>query len=246
MSMTGRNYNNYWTSTETYEALKIHISTNFDGLKEKITMLVAGEKVLINTTKFQNDMTSMNSADDILTLLVHLGYLTYRDTSNVGTGEVWIPNSEIQQEFINSIEDGGWEEVIKSINMSDELLNATLNCDEEKVAEYLDKNHSDNTSILQYNNENSLSCVISIAYYSARKNYTIHREFPAGKGFADLVFLPRSNCSMPAFIVELKYNQTADTALNQIKNRNYAECLKDYTGEILLVGINYDKHNENK
>ncbi len=77
MSMTGHDYNNYWTSTETYEALKIHISTNFDGLKDKITMLVAGEKVLINTTKFQNDMTSMNSADDILTLLVHLGYLTY-------------------------------------------------------------------------------------------------------------------------------------------------------------------------
>ncbi len=128
----------------------------------------------------------------------------------MGTGEVWIPNSEIQQEFINSIEDGGWEEVIKSINMSDELLNATLNCDEEKVAEYLDKSHSDNTSILQYNNENSLSCVISIAYYSARKNYTIHREFPAGKGFADLVFLPRSNCNMPAFIVELKYNHCTE------------------------------------
>lgn len=122
-------------------------------------MLVAGEKVLINTTKFQNDMTSMNSADDILTLLVHLGYLTYRDTSNAGTGEVWIPNSEIQQEFINSIEDGGWKEVIKSIHMSDELLNATLNSDEEKVAEYLDKSHSDNTSILQYNNENSLHTI---------------------------------------------------------------------------------------
>ena len=240
MSMTGHDYDNYWTSTETYEALKIYIEMNFDGLKDKVTQLIAGEKIEINPGKFQNDMTTLRSADDIFTLLVHLGYLTY----DFYTKQVWIPNSEVAQEFINSIEDGGWEEVVKAIKSSDELLKATLNCDEEKVAELIDKAHSDNTSILKYNDENSLSCVISLAYYSARKTYTIERELPAGKGYADLVFKPRKNNSNPAMIVELKYDKSAEGALEQIKKKQYTDCLKDYSGEILLVGINYDKENK--
>ena len=185
-------------------------------------------------------MTTLRSADDIFTLLVHLGYLTY----DFYTKQVWIPNSEVAQEFINSIEDGGWEEVVKAIKSSDELLKSTLNCDEEKVAELIDKAHSDNTSILKYNDENSLSCVISLAYYSARKTYTIERELPAGKGYADLLFRPRKNNSNPAMIVELKYDKSAEGALAQIKKKQYTDCLKDYSGEILLVGINYDKENK--
>jgi hypothetical protein len=110
-------YSNYWTSTETYEALKVHIQRNFDGLKDKVTKMIAGESVGVNTAKFQNDMTSLNSADDVLTLLVHLGYLTFRATNETGYGEVWIPNSEVHQEFINSIEDGGWENLMKAINL---------------------------------------------------------------------------------------------------------------------------------
>ena len=240
MSMTGHDYDNYWTSTETYEALKIYIEMNFDGLKDKVTQLIAGEKIEINPGKFQNDMTTLRSADDIFTLLIHLGYLTY----DFYTKQVWIPNSEVAQEFVNSIEDGGWEEVVKAIKSSDELLKATMNCDEEKVAELIDRAHSDNTSILKYNDENSLSCVISLAYYSARKTYTIERELPAGKGYADLVFRPRKNNSNPAMIVELKYDKSAEGALAQIKKKQYTDCLKDYSGEILLVGINYDKENK--
>ena len=240
MSMTGHDYDNYWTSTETYEALKVYIEMNFDGLKDKVIKLIAGAKIEINPRKFQNDMTTLRSADDIFTLLVHLGYLTF----DFYTKEVWIPNSEVAQEFINSIEDGGWEEVMKAIKVSDELLKATLNCDEEKVAELIDKAHSDNTSILKYNDENSLSCVISLAYYSARKTYTIERELPAGKGYADLFFRPRKNNSNSAMIVELKYDKSAEGAIEQIKKKQYTDCLKDYFGEVLLVGINYDKDNK--
>ena len=236
MSMTGHDFDSYWTSTETYEALKVYIDMNFDGLKDKVTRLVAGEKIPINPTKFQNDMTTLRSADDIFTLLVHLGYLTF----DFYTKCVWIPNSEVAQEFINSIEDGGWEEVMKAINASDKLLQATINGDEQTVAELIDKAHSENTSILKYNDENSLSCVISIAYYSAKRTYTVERELPAGKGYADLVFKPRRNNSNPAMIVELKYNKSAESAIQQIKDKNYPDCLKDYSGEILLVGISYD------
>ncbi len=237
MSMTGHDYDSYWTSTETYEALKVYIQMNFDGLREKITNMIAGKRISVNIGKFQNDMASFSSADDVLTLLVHLGYLTY-DMTN---GEVWIPNSEVQQEFINSIEDGGWEEVMEAINASSKLLDLTLKGDEEKVAEMIAKVHADNTSVLKYNDENSLSCVISLAYYSARKDYIVHRELATGNGFADLVFIPRKERNLPAMIVELKKGHSAEEAIQQIKDNDYLHKVSEYTGEILLVGINYDE-----
>ena len=233
-------YSNYWTSTETYEALKEHILRNFDGLKDKITLMISGERVSVNTAKFQNDMTSLNSADDVLTLLVHLGYLTFSATNETGAGEVWIPNSEVRQEFINSVEDGGWENLMKAIRASDKLLEATLNGDSDTVAELVERSHAENTSILQYNDENSLACAISLAYYTAQNKYIMHRELPTGKGFADLVFVPRKNVELPAIVVELKHNKTSGTAIEQIKQKNYTEKIAQYTGEILLVGINYD------
>ena len=178
---------NYWNATETYKALQDFIKMNFDGLREKVTGMIAGEQVHVNPAKFQNDMTSFQSADDILTLLIHLGYLTY----DFRTGKAWIPNSEVQQEFINSIEDGGWEEIMNAIRSSDMLLQATLDGDTEMVAALVARSHEENTSILKYNDENSLACVISLAYYTARKHYIMHRELPTGKGFADIVYIPR-------------------------------------------------------
>lgn len=234
MSMTGHDFDSYWTSTETYEALKVYIQMNFDGLREKVIDMIAGEKVNVNTGKFQNDMSTFNSADDVITLLVHLGYLTYND------GKVWIPNSEVQQEFINSIEDGGWESVMNAIRSSDELIEATINGEEEKVAKMIEKAHDENAAIIGYNNESSLSCVISLAYYSARKEYIIHREFPTGKGFADLVFIPRKATDKPAMVIELKWDKSADTAIKQIKRKQYTDKVSEYSGDILLVGINYD------
>lgn len=192
--------------------------------------MIAGEKIKINPGKFQNDMTTLRSADDIFTLLVHLIYLTY----DFYTKHVWIPNSEVSQEFVNFIEDSVWEEVLKAIKSSDELLKSTLNFNEEKVAELIDKARSENTSILKYNDENSLFCVILLAYYSDRKTYTIERELPAGKGYADLVFKPRKNNSNPAIIVELKYDKSAEGTLEQIKKKQYADCPKDYSGKFCL------------
>ena len=234
MSMTGHDFDSYWTSTETYEALKVYIQMNFDGLREKVVDMIAGEKVSVNTGKFQNDMSTFNSADDVLTLLIHLGYLTYND------GKVWIPNSEVQQEFINSIEDGGWETVMNAIRSSDELIEATISGDTEKVAELVERAHDENASIIGYNNEMSLSCVISLAYYSARKEFIMHRELATGKGFADLVFIPRKNVDKPAMVIELKWDKSANTAIEQIKRKQYTDKISEYTGEIILVGINYD------
>lgn len=243
-SILRRSFSNYWTSTETYEALRAYIQMNFDGLHDMVTAMIGGERVKINTSKFQNDMTTLTSADDVLTLLVHLGYLTYRATDVSGEGEVWIPNSEVQQEFINSVEDGGWEQLMQAIKASDELLAATLESDTAKVAQMIEKAHDDNTSILKYNDENALACVISIAYYTARKKYIIHRELATGKGFADIVFIPRKNVNSPAIVVELKQNKSAESAIEQIKAKQYTDKIAEYSGEILLVGISYDENKK--
>ena len=241
-SIRSKKISNYWTKTETYEALKVYIQADFDGLHEKVVQMIAGERVEINTAKFQNDMVTFATADDVLTLLVHLGYLTFEAFGKdaLGRGLVWIPNAEIQQEFINCIEDKGWEEVMKSIRASDDLIQAVLDGDAEKVANGVEQCHEDNTSILQYNNENSLSCVISLAFYSARKYYKMIRELPTGKGFTDLVLLPYPHTNKPAMLIELKHNHNADTAIKQIKEKRYTGALENYFGEIQLVGISYD------
>ena len=99
---------------------------------------------------------------------------------------------------------------------------------------------------MTYNDENSLACAIGLAYYSARKDYKLIRELPTGRGFADIVFLPLPSADKPALVVELKYDKNADTAIQQIKSRHYTQALEDYVGEILTVGINYDKDNIDK
>lgn len=132
------------------------------------------------------------------------------------------------------------------LKASERLLADTLAGDEAKVAEGLDKVHGEVASILTYNDENSLGCAIGLAYYSARKDYMFIREFPAGRGFADIVFLPLPSAGKPALVVELKYDKSADAAIRQIKDRKYHQALNGYTGEVLLVGINYDRDNRNK
>lgn len=241
-SMLNRDIDSYWTSTETYEALKKYICLNMDGLKDKVTRMIAGEEIEIDISSFVNDMTTFVTEDDVLTLLVHLGYLTY----NANTKKVKIPNNEVQREFITSIKNGGWENVIKLIRQSEELLNSTLACQEEKVSDILEQVHNENTSILQYNDENSLSCVVSLAYYAARKDYGIYRELSSGIGYADIVLIPRKNIDKPVIVIELKYNKSTKAAIKQIKDKKYMDCIKGYQGEMLLVGINYDKNSREK
>lgn len=162
-------------------------------------------------------MTSFRSRDDVLTLLVHLGYLAF----DLEKSEVFIPNQELIDEFKNSVEDGGWEEIASALNESEKLLDATIQGDESFVAENIDRIHMKNVSVLEYNNENALSCVITLAYYSARKDYILMRELPAGKGFADIAFLPRKGKNKPPIVVELKWAQAADGAIRQIKEKRY-------------------------
>ena len=230
-------FDNYWNQTETYEALKSYIKLNFDGLKDAIIRMLAGERVQVNIGTFSNDMTSFQGKDDVLTLLIHLGYLSYHWPDKTVT----IPNKEVSQEYINAISTMDWAEVTRSVEDSKMLLEALWNMDEKAVAAGIDKAHRE-ISILQYNNENALSCTINLAFYFAREYYTIIRELPTGKGFADICFIPRKiHLDKPAVIIELKWDKTAQGAIRQIKEKQYVDALDEYRGELLLVGINYDK-----
>lgn len=199
--------------------------------------MLGGGSVRINIGTFGNDMTTFANRDDILTLLVHLGYLTY--DSELET--VSVPDREVAQEYVNAITTMDWHEVTEAIQESRKLLEALWNLDGDAVARGIDKAHKE-ISILQYNDENSLSCTVHLAFYFAREYYTIVRELPTGKGYADICFIPRKlYADKPAVVIELKWDKSAEGAIAQIKNKEYVEALKDYHGNLLLAGINYDK-----
>lgn len=241
-AMRRHKYSSYWTSTETYDALKIYIDMNFDGLRSDIVQMLGGGHAAVQTKSFANDMRNFKTKDDVLTLLIHLGYLAY----DAEKRQAFVPNKEIIEEFENAMSVGGWANVMRVLRDSEKLLSATLACDGESVAEALDKAHTEISSILTYNDENSLAAAIGLAYYSVRKDYKIIRELPTGKGYADIIFLPLPNTAKPALVVELKYNTGVNSAIQQIKDRQYTQALEGYSGEILLVGISYHRQNRNK
>ena len=230
----------YWTTTGAYDSVITYIQMNFDGLKDDIIRMLSGEHVYVNTTKFQNDMRIVRSKNDVLTVLIHLGYLSY----DGDTKKCYVPNKEVADEFLNAVEDTSWTRLVDTITASQKLLAATISGNEQAVARAIDLAHDEHTSILAYNDENSLACVLSVAYIWAKNEYVIHREYATGKGYADLVMIPRRNVSKPALVIELKFNHSADTAIDQIKRKEYPAKLAEYTGEILLVGINYDKETK--
>jgi hypothetical protein len=230
----------FWASTGAYDAVAHYIQMNYEGLKDDIIQMLAGGRCRVNPTKFQNDMSIIRSKDDVLTVLIHLGYLSYSWQKS----ECYIPNKEVAGEMVNAVEDNNWNPVVKAIQASEQLLQATLDGDEEAVARGVDAAHDENTSILSYNNENSLACVLSIAYYYAKNDYVMQRELPTGKGFADIVLMPRKNVESPAIVLELKYNKDADSAIDQILRKQYPAKVAQYTGDLLLVGINYDKETK--
>ena len=230
-------FQSYWSQTGTYESLIPLIDMDFDGLRAAIISMISGNEIKVRTTTFQNDMVSFKNKDDVLTLLVHLGYLTYDSSSETVT----IPNKEVSQEYVNAISTMNWKGVMDSVDASRKLLEALWAMDADAVAAGIDKAHEE-VSILQYNDENSLSCTINLAFYFAREYYTLVRELPAGKGFADVCFIPRRlHQDKPAVVIELKWDKSASGALAQIKEKHYGNALKDYQGNLLLVGINYDK-----
>lgn len=237
------NFQSYWSQTGTYEVVVPLINMDFDGLKQAIIEMVSGSTVEVDTGTFQNDTVSFSSRDDVITYLIHLGYLAYDQRKQCA----FIPNEEIRQELLAATKKTKWNELQEFEYQSEQLLEATLDREETLVADYIEQIHMEYASAIQYHNENSLSSVLTIAYLSAMKYYFKPiRELPTGRGFSDFVFIPKEEYRVdyPALVVELKWNKSAHTELQQIKDKKYPESLLQYTGNILLVGINYDKKSK--
>lgn len=241
-AITSKEYGSYWTQSDSYTSLQEFIDLNFNGLKDAVISMLGGFPIHIDATTFLNDLTSLRSKDDVLTLLVHLGYLGYDAESQ----NVFIPNEEIRREFIKTLKSSSRDELFKIIKCSDRVLDATLkeNCDE--LSELIGKVHDYFTVPEFYNNEQALRSVVRLAYLSAVDAYTSFEEIAAGKGYVDLLFVPRKDSMRPALIVELKWDRSSEQAIQQIKDRGYAEVLKkfDISGNALLVGIAYDAKNK--
>ena len=237
MALKSRRCRSFWASTGAFDTIANYIQMNYEGLKDDIISMLAGGRCNVDPTGFKNDISVVHNKDDVFTLLIHLGYLSY----NWRKDECWIPNREVAGEMVNAVKANNWKPVADALQKSEQLLEATLNGDEEAVARGVELAHDENTSILSYNDENSLACVLSIAYYYARNDYVMHRELATGKGFADIVLIPRKNVDSPAIILELKVNKEADAAIDQIHRKQYPAKVQEYADRLLLVGISYDR-----
>ena len=238
--MADGNFQSYWSGTASYDSIVPLINMDFDGLKTSIIEMLSGASVEVDVGSFQNDIAHIVNKDDVFTYLIHMGYLAYLNVNR----RAFVPNEEIRQELIRATKRKEWNEMLKFQQESEDLLDATLDMDGETVAAQIEKIHEEYVSAIQYNNENSLSSVLALAYLSAMQYYFKPvREFPTGRGFADFVFIPKPEYrnDYPALVVELKWNKSAVSALQQIKDKKYPDSIQNYAGNVLLVGINYSK-----
>ena len=236
-SIEDRSFDSYWSKTSSYEVISERIQQNFEGTKDSVIKMLAGESVDVNVTRYLNTMNSFATRSDLFTYLIHLGYLAY----NRDEKTCHIPNREIRGEWFNAIETiDDYAVTNKIIQSSKELLTETLQMNADAIAKALDVSHIHVTSNRSYNNEDALQSAIYLAYIYALNKYTVVKEMTSGKGFADVVFIPFVP-NIPALIIELKRNGTAESAINQIKERQYFESLSHYSGDLLFVGVNYDE-----
>jgi len=225
----------YWTNTGPIDEIIYHINQNIEEVKNDVVQMVSNIPVEIRLKGYSAEQLTLETRNQILSAMTVYGFLTYHDET------LEIPNKELMIKFDDALEDKSMNEVSKLVLRSDEMLKATIRQDVDKMVEIIQEAHDINIPIIKYNDENSLACIISLVYLSARSKYKIVREMPAGIGFADFIFFPK-DISKPSFIIELKYNSTAQKALDQIFEKRYDLALKDYTGLKLAIGISYDSN----
>lgn len=230
-------FESYWTETSASSSLLDYISMDQEGLAKTIVELLGGVRVHVNPLGFANDLRTFRNRDDVLTLLIHLGYLAYDDEDET----VRIPNEEIRLEFSRVIREVRNTETMRRVRESDQLIMDTVNGNAQAVAAQIEKIHLEETSPLFYNNEQALRSVIKLAYFSYKDDFIKFEELPSGRGYADLVYFPKKRSGMPALLIELKWDKDAAGAIEQIKQKKYPSALSEYGGEVLLVGISYEK-----
>ncbi len=234
-ALISRKCKDHWVNTSARESIMEYMNYDNGALKDLVVKMLAGEEIDVDVRKFDNDLTNIDSSDAALTVLIHLGYLAYDEYK----GKCYIPNHEIKEEFIISMNKLKWNDIYNPISSSIILLEKTLSGDTDFINETLDNNHNELATIFNKNKEDVLGIIVYISYYHAKKYYEIIKESNTTKGRADLVFKPKDNSHIP-FIIELKADDSAENAIKQIKNKEYFDTLGDYHGKVMLIGINYD------
>ena len=235
-------FDSYWTETSAAEGLLEFISKDYNGMTKTIAELIGGVDVAVSTTGFANDLTTFRGRDDVLTLMIHLGYLAYDSV----TKTIRIPNEEIKLEFARAVKEVSHKATLERLKESEQLFLDTFNRNEEAVAAQIEKIHREETSPLHYNRGDSLRSVIQLAYYTYRDQYVQFEELGAGEGYADVAYIPRHDSDAPALIIELKWNHEAETAIDQILRKKYPDAIRNLGTRILLVGISYEKDAPDK
>ena len=228
----------YWTNTGPMDEIIYYINNDIDAVKNDVIQMVSGIPLDIKLKGYGAERKELNTKNQIFSAMAVYGFLSYHDET------LEIPNKELRIKFDEALEDKSMGAVSELVLKSNEMLKATLRKDTATMEKLIQEAHDINIPIIKYNDENSLACVITLVYLSARSKYKIVREMATGIGRADFIFYPNDK-SKPAFILELKKNATPEEALKQIKEKRYADSLKDYTGQKLAVGISYDSKLKN-
>ena len=226
----------YWPSTETFEELRRYIDMDFEGLQGDVLRLIGGEELRLDPATFQNDMTSVASRDDALTLLVHLGYLCY----DIGTGRARVPNEEVRGELRRAVGRSRHPRVAQVMHDSMKLVEDVLARDEDAVAAAIGRAHDAACAPIHYNGEQALRAVVKAALVAAVDDWACVDELPSGRGYADVAYLPRAGSGVPALLVELKWDQPVSAAIDQVLDRDYPQALRDLGSPVLLVAVTYD------
>lgn len=251
-AMASGKYKSYWKKTSAAETLVTYIDMDQDGLQDDIARLIAGESIVVDTDSFQNDVETFTCKDDVITLMIHLGYLTYEEANDSYgdgddeqlTGLARIPNEEVRSEFEKILRKSKHRSLIQLVKKSDQLLADTIAGNSEAVAKTIQDVHESEYAPTWYNNEQALRYVVKMAYISCVDQYSKVEELPTGHGIADVVFIPKRRSTLPAMIVELRWDKSAEGAIQQIKDKHYPRALNQFGGELVLVGINYDEHTK--
>ncbi|MCD7746373.1 MAG: ATP-binding protein [Lachnospiraceae bacterium] len=237
--------NNYWAKAGEYDELKDYVLNDVDGVREAVMLLVAGEQVEADISEYATTAPVLEKRDEILSAMVVYGYLNYYD------GCVRIPNKELEIEFDRIIRTEPKYSYMRELEKeSARILQATYDGDEETVGKVLAIVHTTESPLKAYNDEAELSGSVKLAYIAARNTYDIQREDQAGIGYVDYIFYPH-NRSDDGIIIELKVDDSPETALQQIKDKNYALKFQGKigeqpktTGRIILVGIGYNRKDK--
>ena len=245
-SLKNNNLGNYWTSSGPYDEIYYYIENNVDDVRDDLALMVSGVAVPAKIKEYAATSMNLQTRDEIFSAMVVYGFLSYEN------GKVSIPNKELMGKFTDMLQkEPSLGYVYRLAKESDRMLQATLEGDTETMTEILELVHDTETPLFHYNHETELMAVVNLAYLSARDSYRIEREDKAGKGYVDFIFYPETDRNADCIILELKVGFTPEEAINQIKEKQYALRFQGkigeqsrYSGEILAVGISYNKETK--